>query len=70
MDISSDIKTSLDMFKHKFTHLPSSRIHGVRFLAAVYAMIRPTVVEPVKQIKSRGKLLTATAISTPPSMHT
>lgn len=51
-------------------HLPpSSRIHGVRFLAASVATILPTNVLPVKQIRSSFYLLSSTATSTPPSMH-
>ena len=51
-------------------HLPpNSRMQGVRFYAAVYAMILPTLVEPVKQIRSSGSLLTATATSRGPMQH-
>jgi|LakMenEpi03Aug12_release.lakeMendotaPanAssembly.Ray.scaffolds.fasta_scaffold300854_2 hypothetical protein len=48
-------------------HLPpSSKMQGVRFLAASYATILPTKVLPVKQIKSNFILFSATATSTPP----
>jgi len=44
-------------------------MQGVKFLAAVLAIILPTKVLPVKQIRSSGYLFNSTATSTPPSIH-
>lgn len=45
---------------------PSSKIQGVRFLAASIATILPVKVEPVKQMMSTGNLVKAFATYTFP----
>ena len=51
-------------------HLPPSyKIQGVKFLAASIPTNLPVIVDPVKQIKSKGIFVIALATSTFPSMH-
>ena len=48
---------------------PSSRIQGVKFLAASMATSLPVKDEPVKQMQSKGRDDSFLAISTFPSIH-